>query len=175
MAEELGELGRLEDEALDVAELVGAEALDDLGHVEEDKLDRVLLEHAHGELDQVRLALVLGQEELERHERRHGSPEEHFLRGQPSLRDGRTDPELRTVARGQILADTVLERVVDVTGLGGPRAHKALERRADGRALEALAEPRRQRRIDQPRRFDEPRPVALRGQPQHPASHHAHH
>lgn len=106
MAEELGHLGSLEDEALDVAcqrsrrqgnecqnqlsegllleartKGVRSQRLNDLRHEEERELNRVLFEDSHGVLQEQRIGLVARLEVRDGDDWRNGSPEEQPLQG----------------------------------------------------------------------------------------------
>ena len=62
MAEELRDLGGLEDEALHVVQRICTQGLHDLRDVEEDEVDWVLLEHSHTILQYQRLFVERRQE-----------------------------------------------------------------------------------------------------------------
>jgi hypothetical protein len=76
---ELRELGRFQNVALDIAQGVVSESLDDLRNIKERHIDRVALQCPHGILDQTRMVLIRRQKEGDCSDRVDWRPEEQVL------------------------------------------------------------------------------------------------
>jgi hypothetical protein len=79
VGKELGELGRLEDVPLNIAQSVISERLDNLWDVEERHINRMAFQSPHGVLDQIRVVPVGWQEKGHRCYGVHRGPEEQVL------------------------------------------------------------------------------------------------
>ena len=80
MREQLRELGRLEDIALNVTQSIITKGLHNLRDIEERHVNRVTLQCPHSVLDQIRMIPVCGQEVRYRRDRVNRGPEEKVLR-----------------------------------------------------------------------------------------------
>lgn len=79
VGKELGELGRLEDVPLNVAQGIVSERLDNLRYVEERHINRMALQGPHGILNQVRVVPVGWQEKGHCSDGIHRGPEKQVL------------------------------------------------------------------------------------------------